>query len=226
MRQKAKRNLAVGVLTTGLAILLAYAQDNPLDQQLSQSLRSELTSGGQCSLVLQDHLVRLILGPPPDEQKGGVRVADDIAVRQPTSGSKCESLTQRISKLSVPELTELTRALAKQSNPIASSLGANLLFKLGREDEAISVLAGLVAKGQGQQMYLAPSNKYDETLSGRLMVKISRHLLANLGSYQGADRDQVEQYLSIWSSTIPFSRSEAERRINELEAQIKKRTTP
>jgi hypothetical protein len=198
----------------------------PQVQDLAQSMRSEITANTQCGRVMVDYLARSIIGALPEGQGEAARPGEKLVGPEPTQGSTCETLVKRFVGLSESERLELARALATDADPYVSSLGASLLFTRGAVDEAVPVLAAAIARGQASRIYLARGYKGDTTVYGRITIKISRYLLERWDSFQGQERTNVQQYLSAWSSSIPFSRSEAQRRIDEAEANLGRPVQP
>ena len=115
---------------------------------------------------------------------------------------------------SAKDRLSLARSMALDSDGRIAYRGASLLVRAGHEDEAIPLLLVMIADGRASsQVGYDWSRGCSELLAPRMMIKLTRSLLARLETYEGDERRRVEQFLA--RGETPFLKSSVERRLGD-----------
>ncbi len=153
-----------------------------------------------------------------------------IARSELAAGGEIKAAAGYLHGLPAGKQLNVARAIVSDSDARIGYLGASLLIAQGYEDEAVPALATMIASGRDETQLNGRIgydwvHSDDETLFLRMLINLSRYLLAHLENYKGAERIHVEKFLMggmFYKSVEPFSRDAAERRISEWEAELRK----
>lgn len=120
------------------------------------------------------------------------------------------------------EELEVARAIVADDDPTIAFFAIPTLVESGHEDEAVPAVVAMVVNGYDvAPLYYYLIHLDDEMPGGRLILQVSRRLLADLESYEGDTRRHVEAFLV--EPPAPFSVAEAERRIARMEEKLRER---
>src|SRR6267142_3867790 len=142
---------------------------------------------------------------------------------------ECRSAITYLEKLSLREQLNIARGIVTDPDARIAYLGVSWLIANGRLDETIPSLASIIATGRDETQ-LKGRMGYDwihgdEERFLRILIKLSRFLLARLDSYHGEERARVEHFLMggmFKESTEHFTVESAKRRVAKLEVALQK----
>ena len=117
----------------------------------------------------------------------------------------------------------LARTISNDPDAMIGYSGCQILITQGHLDEAVPPLVAMIVSGRAQtqlngRMGYDWVHSDDDTLATRMMLRISRHLLAHFDEYDAAERRNAQMYLV--GPRAPFSAEAAQRHIDEVEAKL------
>ena len=146
------------------------------------------------------------------------------------AGHECLEAFRYLKSLPGGRQLDLARVIIEDTDGRIAYIGANLLVERGYLDEAVPVIARLVATGAadrdlGGRIGYEWIHGEDETLFLRMSILMNRYLLSHLQQYHDQDRGRVERVLMgglLEPSAEPFSKDKAARLIRDWESRLRK----
>ena len=119
----------------------------------------------------------------------------------------------------------LARILSADPDALIGYAGCRILIAQGHIDDAVPPLALMIVSGRAQtqlngRMGYDWMHSDDDTLATRMMLGISRYLLAKLDEYDAGERRKAQMFLV--GPRAAFTVEAARLRIDEMEAKLQK----